>query len=71
MTGCGEPADGPGPWHLDLREQLVRQARRLASGRSLAPAGAAPTTAPPSIVTGPRRVWTAAWWPIWAWPDRI
>jgi YfiH family protein len=29
MTGCGEPADGPGPWHLDLREQLVRQAQRL------------------------------------------
>jgi polyphenol oxidase len=29
MTGCGEPAEGPGPWHLDLREQLARQGERL------------------------------------------
>jgi copper oxidase (laccase) domain-containing protein len=29
MTGCGEAADGPGPWHLDLRQQLVRQAEQL------------------------------------------
>jgi copper oxidase (laccase) domain-containing protein len=29
MTGCGLPADGPGPWHLDLRERLVAQARAL------------------------------------------
>jgi len=27
MTGCGAPAEGPGPWHLDLRETLVQQAR--------------------------------------------
>ena len=29
MTGCGEPAEGAGPWHLDLREQLVRHGQRL------------------------------------------
>jgi polyphenol oxidase len=29
MRHCGLPADGPGPWHLDLREQLTAQARRL------------------------------------------
>jgi copper oxidase (laccase) domain-containing protein len=29
MTGCGVPAAGPGPWHLDLRERLVEQARDL------------------------------------------
>ncbi len=29
MTGCGLPVDGPGPWHVDLREVLVEQGRRL------------------------------------------
>ncbi len=29
MTGCGLPADGPGPWHLDLRQHLMAQGRRL------------------------------------------
>jgi polyphenol oxidase len=29
MTACGAPAEGAGPWHLDLREQLVSQASRL------------------------------------------
>jgi polyphenol oxidase len=29
MTGCGALADGPGPWHLDLRSVLIQQARRL------------------------------------------
>jgi hypothetical protein len=29
MEGCGEPAEGPGPWHLDLREHLMRQGERL------------------------------------------
>jgi polyphenol oxidase len=29
MTACGVPANGPGPWHLDLREQLISQATRL------------------------------------------
>jgi polyphenol oxidase len=27
MAGCGARADGPGPWHLDLRQVLVEQAR--------------------------------------------
>ena len=26
MQGCGVPAEGQGPWHVDLREQLIRQA---------------------------------------------
>ena len=29
MKGCGAPAEGPGPWRLDLREQLTAQARHL------------------------------------------
>jgi YfiH family protein len=29
MLGCGVPAEGRGPWHLDLREHLVGQARNL------------------------------------------
>ena len=29
MAGCGVAAEGVGPWHLDLREQLVLQARAL------------------------------------------
>jgi polyphenol oxidase len=29
MVGCGLGADGAGPWHVDLREQLVEQARTL------------------------------------------
>jgi polyphenol oxidase len=29
MSGCGVPADGPGPWHLDLRSVLTEQAHRL------------------------------------------
>ena len=30
MHGCGVPAEGSGPWQLDLREQLVGS-RRAAS----------------------------------------
>jgi YfiH family protein len=33
MAGCGLPADGPGPWHLDLRDTLAGQAARLGVGR--------------------------------------
>jgi YfiH family protein len=29
MEGCGVPASKPGPWHLDLREQLIGQAHAL------------------------------------------
>ena len=29
MVAVGRPADGPGPWHLDLREVLLGQARDL------------------------------------------
>jgi hypothetical protein len=29
MLGCGTPAEGPGPWHLDLRERLRDQAGKL------------------------------------------
>ncbi|MDX2261462.1 MAG: polyphenol oxidase family protein [Gemmatimonadales bacterium] len=29
MTGVGRQVDGPGPWHLDLREILLEQAARL------------------------------------------
>lgn len=29
MTGCGLPADGRGPWHLDLREVLVARGGAL------------------------------------------
>jgi YfiH family protein len=29
MQGCGVPAPGPGPWHLDLRERLAGRAREL------------------------------------------
>jgi copper oxidase (laccase) domain-containing protein len=29
MRGCGVRADGPGPWHLDLRERLAAQAEAL------------------------------------------
>jgi len=29
MTGCGLPADGSGPWHIDLRERLAAQAAEL------------------------------------------
>ena len=29
MSGCGLPAAGAGPWHIDLRENLVTRARRL------------------------------------------
>jgi copper oxidase (laccase) domain-containing protein len=29
MLGCGLPADGPGPWHLDLRQHLAREAGQL------------------------------------------
>ena len=29
MRGCGLPVEGKGPWHLDLRQQLEAQARRL------------------------------------------
>ncbi len=29
MTGCGVPAEGAGPWHLDLRERLAAEGRRL------------------------------------------
>ena len=33
MTGCGMPAEGPGPWHLDLRGRLAAEARRLGIGQ--------------------------------------
>jgi YfiH family protein len=29
VTGCGRPAEGAGPWHLDLREVLAQQAAGL------------------------------------------
>jgi YfiH family protein len=29
MDGCGRPADGVGPWHLDLRQVLVKQGEEL------------------------------------------
>ncbi|HEX7335898.1 MAG TPA: polyphenol oxidase family protein [Gemmatimonadales bacterium] len=29
MRGCGLPAEGPGPWHIDLRDRLVAQAGTL------------------------------------------
>jgi copper oxidase (laccase) domain-containing protein len=29
MSGCGVPANGPGPWRLDLRERLCEDALRL------------------------------------------
>jgi copper oxidase (laccase) domain-containing protein len=29
MLGCGVPAEGSGPWHIDLRERLVAQAVEL------------------------------------------
>lgn len=29
LTGCGLPADGPGPWQLDLREHLAKQGAAL------------------------------------------
>jgi YfiH family protein len=29
MLGCGVSAEGPGPWHVDLRDRLVEQARTL------------------------------------------
>ena len=38
MQGCGAPAEGPGPWHLDLRERLATQASALGITRvSLSP----------------------------------
>jgi copper oxidase (laccase) domain-containing protein len=33
MSGCGLPADGAGPWHLDLREHLALEAARLGVGQ--------------------------------------
>ena len=33
MQGCGLPAAGPGPWHLDLRAVLAAQASALGIGR--------------------------------------
>jgi copper oxidase (laccase) domain-containing protein len=32
MGGCGVPADGPGPWHLDLRTVLAERARLAGVG---------------------------------------
>lgn len=32
VTGVGLPADGTGPWHVNLRERLAAQARRLGIG---------------------------------------
>src|SRR5262245_681488 len=29
MRGCGVPTEGPGPWQMDLREQLVRQGAEI------------------------------------------
>jgi YfiH family protein len=33
MQGCGAQAEGQGPWHLDLRERLIEQARKLGLAR--------------------------------------
>jgi YfiH family protein len=33
MQGCGAPAEGPGPWHLDLRERLATEAAGLGIAR--------------------------------------
>lgn len=33
VTGCGLPANGPGPWHLDLRQALAGQAATLGIDR--------------------------------------
>jgi hypothetical protein len=33
MLGCGLPAPGPGPWHLDLRRHLLAEAQGLGIGR--------------------------------------
>jgi polyphenol oxidase len=33
MLGCGLPAAGPGPWHLDLRRHLATQAQELGVGQ--------------------------------------
>lgn len=30
--GCGLPVEGPGPWHVDLREVLAEEASRLGVG---------------------------------------
>jgi YfiH family protein len=32
VMGCGRPADGAGPWHVDLREVLAEQAAALGIG---------------------------------------
>jgi copper oxidase (laccase) domain-containing protein len=32
LSGCGLPADGPGPWHLDLRQHLAATAKGLGLG---------------------------------------
>ncbi len=32
MTDVGKPAEGPGPWHLDLRDVLADQAAELGIG---------------------------------------
>jgi YfiH family protein len=32
VAGCGLPADGPGPWHVDLRQVLTDQAVALGIG---------------------------------------
>ena len=32
MIGCGVSHDGPGPWHLDLRDRLVREAHQIGVG---------------------------------------
>ncbi len=29
IVGCGLPADGPGPWHIDLRDRLAEEASAL------------------------------------------
>jgi len=34
MTAVGLPADGSGPWHVDLRERLAAQARWLGIGEA-------------------------------------
>ena len=64
MQGCGAPADGPGPWHLDLRERLAAQAAGLGSRTSPCPPGARPTTATASTATGHPGDATAGWWRI-------
>lgn len=33
MKACGSAADGPGPWHIDLRARLADQAAEVGVGQ--------------------------------------